>query len=201
MGIVAVELGTTEIILTLVGTVSVFGGVLAFIARWLAGRVDVLLNDQAIEWRQDEARLRNENDTLRGELQTLRHKQAAAEAERLKDRALLEHNEREIVDLRAQLGTLLVEMAALQDQVKKLTEERDNERDEKERVRRENVELRDAVRALTDQGKAKDAKIAAYRDALALVRGDSTDTPDADASPEPGEGAGQGAGQAAKESE
>jgi len=61
-------------------------------------------------------------------------------------------------------------------------------------VRRENVELRDAVRALTAQGKHKDAQIAAYRDALALVRGetgesaDATDTKaDADASPEPGE--------------
>jgi chromosome segregation ATPase len=179
-----VELGSTELALAVVGVLSVMGGALAFIARWLAGRVDVLMRDQAIEWRKDEARLQNENDTLRADLQTLRHKQATTEAERLKDRALLESNEREIADLRMQLGTLLVEMAALQDQVKKLTEERDAERDEKERVRRENTDLRDTVRAMAEQNKSKDAQIAAYRDALALVRGD--------ASPEAGEGAGKG---------
>ena len=154
-----VELGTTEIILTLVGTVSLFGGVLAAMTRWFARQVD---------------QTDKENLQLRHEVQELRISQAK--------------NEREIAEMRGQIGTLLAEMAALQGQVKLLEAERDNERDEKVTARKERDELRDTVRTLAEQNKAKDAQIAAYRDALALVRGETPDASDhAAASPEPGE--------------
>jgi chromosome segregation ATPase len=168
---VTVELGTTEIILTLVGTVSLFGGVLAAMTRWFARQVD---------------QTDKENLQLRHEVQELRISQAK--------------NEREIAEMRGQIGTLLTEMGALQSQVKSLEAERDNERDEKERVRLERDQLRDALRTVTDQCKHKDAQIAAYRDALALVRGESPDASDhAAAAPEPGEGAGTGPGQGTQE--
>jgi len=184
-----VELGTTELVLGLVAAITTMTGVLAAMTRWFASQLEQAKAQQDAERQRDEKRLEDENEALRREVQELRFTQTKQAAERQKDRALLESNEREIAEMRGQIGTLLTEMGVLQGQVKKLTEERDNERDEKERVRQERDELLDALREKTEQCKAHAAQIAAYRDALALVRGEPTD---ADASPEPGEGAGPG---------
>lgn len=159
----------------------------------LAGLVGVVTLSVRVSGRRTDeliAALRREAEAERQKTARLEQEVADLEAKREQDRVLLKANEQQISEMRTQIGTLLTELAALQNQVKKLETERDNERDEKERVRQERDALRETVRTLQKDIEHRDAQIAAYRDALALVRGETTDMHAVDASPEPGEGAG-----------
>lgn len=128
-----VELTTIQIILGLIGVIASLVGVLVAMTRWMSKQIDSLRAEQVAAREKEEAQLKAENERLNGEVEKLRFKLNESEAARQIDRTQLTTNQGEIAQMRDQMGTVLAEMAALQGQVKVLTEALDDKTVEAQR--------------------------------------------------------------------
>jgi len=175
---------------TIIGAVVILLVALGAILRGMAWWLNASQQAERDARQQLEIELRRDIEHERGENQKLRSRIKELEVSTQQSATAQRGYEQDLLDMRSQIGTLLAEMSSLQETVKQLRSELDQEKNENERLRDECGRQRDIINTLTERNRALEIKTATYRDALALVRGESTETKAADAAPEPGEGAG-----------
>jgi len=135
---------------------------------------------------------------LRSDIKTEREERSKAtfrikelEEKRIADLALIEGQKAKIEELTQQVGTLLNQMAALQETVKTLKTELDSERRENERLVKDNHRLEKLNADLFEQARDRQIENKAFREALVLLgmklsddRTDPPKTPNSEIAPE-----------------